>query len=143
MHCLKKKGKKETKTKELPQNSKKGALESQVPPSTLNTCTIMKKIQVRMFLQKFKNLKLEPICTLSWNIIKMTCSTPRARPQWVVITLGNQQEKQDTTNCTTTKEELITSFTLFSWLNRKRRMAKIKEIFFVCGGIMAARFWTI
>jgi hypothetical protein len=57
-----------------------------------------------------------------------------------VITLGNQQEKQDTTNCTTTKEELITSFTLFSWLNRKRRMAKIKEIFFVCGGIMAARF---
>ncbi len=26
-------------------------------------------IHVRMFLKKFKNSKLEPICTLNWNII--------------------------------------------------------------------------
>lgn len=77
----KKKCKKKTKKKELAQNSKKGALESQVPPSTFNTYTIMKNIQVRMFLQKFKNSKLECISISSWNIIQITCCTPRARPQ--------------------------------------------------------------
>jgi hypothetical protein len=82
--------KKGPRTKELAQNKKKGALESQVPPSTFNTYTIMKNIQVRMFLQKFKNSKREPICTLSWNIMQITCCTPRARPQSVVLTPGDQ-----------------------------------------------------
>jgi hypothetical protein len=77
----KKSAKKRQKTKEIAQNSKNGALESQVPPSTFNTCTTMKNIQVRMFLQKFKNSKLKPICILSWNIIQKTCWTPRAKPQ--------------------------------------------------------------
>jgi hypothetical protein len=77
----KKRAKKRQKTKELAQNFKKGALESQVPPSTLNICTIMKNIQVIMFLQKFKNSKLKPICILSWNIIQRTCCTLGARPQ--------------------------------------------------------------
>jgi len=80
--CLKKKvQKRDKKTKEITQDSKNGALESQVPPSTFNTCTIMKNIQVRMFLQKFKNSKLKPICILSWNIIQKACCTPRAKPQ--------------------------------------------------------------
>jgi len=39
----KKSAKKRQKTKEIAQNSKNGALESEVPPSTFNTCTIMKK----------------------------------------------------------------------------------------------------
>jgi hypothetical protein len=77
----KKSAKKRQKTKEIAQNLKNGALESQVPPSTFNTCTIMKNIQVRMFFQKFKNSKLKPICILSWNIIQKACCTPRAKPQ--------------------------------------------------------------
>jgi hypothetical protein len=36
-------------------------------------------------------------------------------------------------NYTTTKEELITSFIMFSYLNNKRKMAKIKEEIVVCG----------
>jgi hypothetical protein len=44
-----------------------------------------------------------------------------------VITPRDQQKKQDTTNYTTTKEELIASFTMFSCLNKKRRMAEIKR----------------
>jgi hypothetical protein len=51
-----------------------------------------------------------------------------------VQTPRDQQQKQDIMNCTTTKEELIASFTMFSCLNRKRKMAKIKEEIVVCGG---------
>jgi hypothetical protein len=51
-----------------------------------------------------------------------------------MITPKDQQEKQDTMNCTTTKEELIASFTMFSCLNRKKIITKIKEEIIVCGG---------
>jgi hypothetical protein len=50
------------------------------PPPTPNTCT-SKKIQVEMFLKKFKILKPEPTCTLRDFIIMYTKSltiiTPR------------------------------------------------------------------
>lgn len=111
----KKKAKKKPKAKELAQNLKKGALESQFPPSTFNTHII-------------------------------TCCTPKAKLQWVVITPGDQQEKQDTTNYTTTKKELIASFTMFSYLNKKRKMVEIKEeiaMWWEGGGIIVIRFWTI
>jgi hypothetical protein len=60
-----------------------------------------------------------------------------------VITPRNHQKKQDTTSCTSTKEELIASFTNFFCLNKKRRMANIKKEIVVCGGTVATRFGTI